>query len=643
MTIRQTRNERNKRQTRNKRETRKTRKTRNTRKTRREKKTRRERKTRQLRGGDENEQKEKIMRDNFRQMFMNAYDSLQNAINTKTSDKISYDKKIQGAIDKFRNGFKGNLNGINTLIPIADNSIPVNKYESNINTTPLTTFVPLLVVIFNNINDTNIRQTLVNAFINNKGNINLQSYNKKITALSSAIKLNDKELVTFLLKKGANVNFLTEEQKIAMDNLMKVPVNVEVPVKEPEIIKVPVIEEPVIEEPTIELNQNINPIVKLNISTELPTDSGYNPDIEPEFWKPIFADNEMLTIRKQINDMMITDGNIPLENDEVTSSWSICKIIKSIIPTYFTPTKNERYESFVGLVKDNNVDFSHFNITLCAALIIFGLISSKMIGQDYKLLFKGGKAIQLVLADIPELSSYKSEDIDVLIMPDTGILYNEADIKNLSGHLAYLIRWFLNIPAIENNIDMQYKISVQVPNPENARANPFIFKLSYAKIVQKNDFRKNIKVDDFRQFSDIDFKELPSNIKTYFEDAKEYKFYISELNQNVMFRCPNLGSLLDEKIYYYAKYMGLKIMLQEKKVITEEGYQQITINDCDRFLEKFKRAILAMNNGLQKQRKQRYDETELLEREKTSIRTRLTKLGITDNAFQTTIVQSLYQ
>ena len=266
-----------------------------------------------------------------------------------------------------------------------------------------------------------------------------------------------------------------------------------------------------------------------------------------------------------------------------------------------------------------------------------------MIGQDYKLLFKGGKAIQLVLADIPELSSYKSEDIDVLIMPDTGILYNEANIKNLSGHLAYLVRWFLNIPAIENKIDTQYKISVQVPNPENSRANPFIFKLSYAKVVQKSDYRKQIKVDDFRQFSDIDFKDLPSNIKTYFEDAKEYKFYISELNQNVMFRSPNLGSLLDEKIYYYAKYTGLKTMLQEKKAITEEGYQQITINDCDRFLEKFKRAILAMNNGLQKQRKQRYDEKELLEREKTSIQTRLNKLGITDDTVQTTIVRSLYQ
>jgi hypothetical protein len=125
--------------------------------------------------------------------------------------------------------------------------------------------------------------------------------------------------------------------------------------------------------------------------------------------------------------------------------------------------------------------------------------------------------------------------------------------------------------------------------------------------------------------------------------SKEYKFYISELNQNIIFRCPNLGSILDEKIYYYAKYSELKKLLQEKKPITEEGYQQITIYDCERFLEKFKRAILAMNKGLQKQRKQKYDDDELLEREKNSINTRLTKLGITDELLKQIIVQSLYK
>ena len=154
-------------------------------------------------------------------------------------------------------------------------------------------------------------------------------------------------------------------------------------------------------------------------------------------------------------------------------------------------------------------------------------------------------------------------------------------------------------------------------------------------------------VDDFKQFSDIDFKEMPSNIKTYFEDdSKEYKFEISlsenDPKQHIMFRCPNLGSLLDEKIYYYAKYSNFKQLLQGQKPVTEDGYQKITIPECDRFLEKFKRAILAMNMGLQKQRKQQYDSTELLERAKNSIKIRLGKLGFTDELFQTKIVQNLY-
>ena len=41
--------------------------------------------------------------------------------------------------------------------------------------------------------------------------------------------------------------------------------------------------------------------VKLNIQMELPSESGYDPEIEPEFWKPIFGENEMITIRQKIN------------------------------------------------------------------------------------------------------------------------------------------------------------------------------------------------------------------------------------------------------------------------------------------------------------------------------------------------------
>lgn len=221
-------------------------------------------------------------------------------------------------------------------------------------------------------------------------------------------------------------------------------------------------------------------------------------------------------------------------------------------------------------------------------------------------------------------------------MPDSNMPYDETKVKNLSGHLSYLIRWFLNSP------ETQYKVSVQAPNPENTKSNQFIYKLSYVKVIQKRDYRKQIMVDDFKQFSDIDFKETPQNIKNYFEKSIEFKFYINELNQTILFRCPNIGALLDEKIYYYSKYSEFKKSLEERKQITEIGYEQLNLMDCNRFLEKFKRAILAMNKGLQKQRFIGIMPDELSEKEKLSIMSRLTKLGIVDESLKNNILLSLY-
>jgi len=563
---------------------------------------------RRLRGGGEKEKKKQIVKDNFRNMFMNSFKKLQAAIKAGNMERVKEVTEI------FKNGFKSNQIGINTLIPITTNSIPINKYNYSQSVTPLIAFVPPLVVIFDNIDDFVTRKTFINNFILNKGSINLLSYTHNISALSAAINLQDKELVKYLLEKGADIKLLTKEQRSIMENL----------IKDEEI-------EAIIEP------KPLKPIVKLTLSTELPSDSGYNPEVEPEFWKPIFEENEMLSIRTKINEMMNSDGNIPITQKEVSELWSVCKINQSIIPTYFTPTKNEPYDSFGTFMIDQDIDFSHYNIVLCAALIVFGIISHKMIGQDYKVIFKGGKAIQLVLAGMPETSAYKTEDIDVLIMPDTDIAYVELVVKNLSGHLAYLIRWFLNTP------ETQYKVSVQVPNPSNTRANPFIFKLSYVKVLKKQDFRRQIMVDDFKQFSDIDFKETPIIVRPYFEKSIDFTFFISELNQTLLFRCPNIGSLLDEKIYYYTKYLEFKKLLEERKPITEEGYEKLTIIDCDRFLDKFKRAILAMNKGLQKQRFPEILPDELSEKERNSIKTRLTRIGITDEALKTMIVQSVYK
>jgi hypothetical protein len=571
-------------------------------------KNRKNKRTIRLRGGGIKEKADKKIKVAFRNMFMNSFKKLQAAV------KAGNMKRVQEVAEIFNNGFKSNRIGINTLIPITNGSIPIDISNNNYTINPLIAFVPCLVVIFDNIDDLNIRKTFITNFIKNTGNINLLSYTKNISALSAAIKLQDKDLVKYLLEKGADINLLTEDQTDLLEILIKD--------EEIEAIIDPT--------PT-------KPVVKLILTTELPSDSGYNPEVEPEFWKPIFEENEMLSIRNKINEMMNSDGNIPIINKEVSQLWSVCAINQSIIPTYFTPTKNELYESFGSYINDTDIDFSHYNIVLCAALIVFGIISEKMIGQDYKVIFKGGKAIQLVLAGMPETSAYKTEDIDVLIMPDTNLPYDESIIKKLSGHLAYLIRWFLNTP------ETHYKVSVQVPNPLNTRANPFIFKLSYLKVAQKRDYRKQIMVDDFKQFSDIDFKETPTSVKPYFEKSIAYKFFISELNQTLLFRCPNIGSLLNEKLYYYFKYFQFKKLLEERNPITEEGYENLTIIECDRFMDKFERAILAMNKGLQKKRNPGILPDELLEKERNSIKSRLDNLGIKDKTLITSIVQKLYK
>jgi hypothetical protein len=559
----------------------------------------RHKKTRRFIGGEKSEAQK--MKDSFRNMFMNALIKLQEAI--KTRDK----NKIQKAIINFNNGFSSNQLNINTLIPVTTNNVPINKDTYNESETPFYAFVSPLVPIFSNINDLRIKKPLIASFIQNKGNVNLKSYTKNITALSEAIRLQDKDLAKYLLEYGADVNGLTEEQKGLLNELMHEQV------------------EQITEEPL--------KTAKLEIPTALPSDEGYDPNIEPEFWKPLFEENELTSIRNKINAMMNADRNIPFNKNELTELWSVCKINHAIIPTYFTQMINEPYQMRDTFYSDQNIDFSNYNIILCASLLLFGIISNKMVGQDYIPIFKGGKAIQLELAGIQETSTYKTEDIDLLVMPKKNMIYDENNVKNLTGHIAYLIKWFLNTPTSI--------ISVQAPNLLNTRANPFIFKLSYVKTSKKYD-RKYGMINDYKQFSDIDFRDIPQTIKPFFETAKEYKFYISELDEHILFRCPNIGSLLDEKIYYYAKYSQFKNLLQQGNPVTEEGYETLKIQDCDMFLNKFSRAILAMNKALQKQRFPEMSINELQIKEIASIKNRLNKLGITDNATQERIVHELY-
>ena len=374
----------------------------------------------------------------FRAEFMKAFEILKK---DQHNGVLSLQKLI-----------RENYQGINTLIPLTHNMIPVYKRP---NSPEIIAFAPLLVVIFENIDDSFTKRRLTDLFINKKGNINLTDYANKTSALSTAVKLQDKELVDFLLDNGADISVLSPEQKgalVALALKKKWEADLKpIPIAQAPLVE-PIVDDAHIEEAIKEIEEIHAPprsisLVKLTIPTELP-ETGYAPDIEPEFWKQIFNENEMTTLRQTLREMLSKDNEIMIDKQtrEVSQMWSVCEIVKTIIPTYYTQLKNDPYDVFGTLMSDKDIDFSHFNILLCASLLVFGIVSYKMIGQDYKLLFKGGKAVQLVLKGIAEMGEYKTEDIDVLIMPNTDIPYDENNVKNLAGHISYLIKWFLQSP-----------------------------------------------------------------------------------------------------------------------------------------------------------------------------------------------------
>jgi hypothetical protein len=225
----------------------------------------------------------------------NNYQKIQNKINnysrtfknTNNKNNNKTQKKNQAKINDTMLNFEIRLDihkkFINTLISLSSDK------EKNAE------LFPLLVIFFNNINDDNLRKEFVKYFIRNMGNINLSSSKKNITALSTAINLQDAELVIFLVENGASVKLLNPKD---YDDYNKL------------------IEE---DEKTFHLT-NEPPIAKLMIPMELPNELGYNPDIEPEFWKQIFKDNEMITIRNKIHEMMNADASIPIENDNYKSN-----------------------------------------------------------------------------------------------------------------------------------------------------------------------------------------------------------------------------------------------------------------------------------------------------------------------------------
>jgi hypothetical protein len=220
---------------------------------------------------------------------------------------------------------------------------------------------------------------------------------------------------------------------------------------------------------------------------------------------------------------------------------------------------------------------------------VFGIISDKMENQEYWFTLKGGKAIQFLLQETPNPPVYRSEDIDVLVMSSRK--YHEGERQNVAGHLAQLIKWFVDMPQFGA------PVSIQDPDEYNPLSNHYIYKVSFDGKFGKDGHK-------FKALMDIDFKEIPPEIDFIYDRPQLSRVGIRPLRQNLLYILPNIDSLLNEKLFYYIKYFKyLSIIERGLGVVTEKHQgrlKEITDGECIHFMNKFLPAILVLTEGIEK-------------------------------------------
>ena len=304
----------------------------------------------------------------------------------------------------------------------------------------------------------------------------------------------------------------------------------------------------------------------------------YSTEEEPAFWLSVFKPGELSDLRKGITDLIRNDLKIGSEpgTKQMSEMWSICKIVRDIIPKFNVPQEipqpytNETDLFVVPSVKD----FAEYNIILCSTFLIYGILSYKLRKEDYRIVVKGGKGVQLALsklAGIPPDFKYESEDIDILVLSKDGVEHNASRAKTLASHIAYLVEWLLSVVFTN-------KISVLLPS-ESPR-NKTIVKLSYV-------------TNGFKQFSDISFEALSERVKPFFED--HIRIDRSTPFGKVKYISQSIDNIISEKMFFISEYSKL---LKNPKISKHEK------SEYERAINKFKRTIREIERATDTVKKQ---------------------------------------
>lgn len=551
----------------------------------------------------------------FRNKFINKLKDMNRAV--KSGNELAIKSQVELLISLFEN----NQQHMNTLI-LMNRGVAIMKGSNPKIDSPQngSDFYPLMVPVFRIIKNIAYRVSILDTFMQLGGNLRQTNYRSKNSLLSDALERKDMALIQLLRDRGIEVPVMSalraspsSAEQLSFKSVERSPKAAQQSQKSPKSPKGAEQRSP----------------SKGYLTGEkfiLREPQQYNSSVEPEFWKPVFADQEMTQLRKNIQKMMQND----CKSLAKSAGWSICKINKQYIPTYsIAPQVKEKEgspkkEGEPKVRPETDQNYTRYNIMLCAALVLFGILTKRMENQDFFIVLKGGKAIQLALSEARKTKEYLTEDIDILLIPKG--LYEERKMKIMAGHISYLVEWMLD----HQDEGCPYGMSVMPPDPEKLYSNQTIYKLSYIK----DGF-------GYKAFSDIDFGEIPQDKIGFFTPLHYLKRNIPELKQEILLLYPSIESLMNEKVFYYGKYFYFRWLISTGKIIPGihqlflKNKERATRDECEHFMKKFKPAIIALNEALS-------PDKDRFQIPKFSIRVRLAQCGYSEPNIDA-IIQELYK
>ena len=354
------------------------------------------------------------------------------------------------------------------------------------------------------------------------------------------------------------------------------------------------------------------------------------PQYEPSFWETLLSPDERNKIIDMLNDKPICNAvmeMLPAFENKQHVDKPVTKIVLNG-KTYFE-YENNGTKIYSETEKKDIAEtgiWDERNKMMCAALIILGIVSSKLQSAraEYIIVSKGGAAVSFVVSKLMQgVMKIPVNDLDFKVTPNV----QRPDVKYDSELAHIIVNHVCDLVASILNEVVTKSYSISKYDPATA---PSSRQIGYKDLV-----KISLKINDRRyvQILDMDFGENALTDK-YFEKLFRTDIAISalpDMHMNFIYQSDVL--MLADKLYYYAQYFFIKEELNNQMIINKyltnpwhnrpraspfgpityiqpsnkfptgvmlHDGNPVTLESCDDYLSKFRRSIIFLTNAIAK-------------------------------------------